>query len=263
MSSLIEIKEQILKAEKENEEKLKKEGFKQISSGKGYIVLSKDSQPSNSISSVNANKTFDIGNVFIKLPSSKYVQSTATLYLYGEEYLKIPMVLKCSVIPCAAFMRYIKSYPVVGTVVETLEKKKGFTNRFNVSVDVKASASIGFFGCEASLEVSTGFEYGKTVTSETTLTWTQTLTEGTYIVYQNVLVYAYIFYNATEVLVQGLNKGTPGANLRLIPSLNAAVMFVPINRDDPFTLRYSDVVWDPIEYDTLIDYLSSNTTKWT
>ncbi|KAM9959818.1 hypothetical protein ACTFIR_000919 [Dictyostelium discoideum] len=259
MSSLIEIKEQILKAEKENKEKLKKEG-KQISSGKGYIVLSKDSQPSNSISSVN-NPPDPL--VFIKLPSSKYVQSTATLYLFGEEHLKIPMVLKCSVIPCAAFMRYIKSYPVVGTVVETLEKKKGFTNRFNVSVDVKASASVGFFGCEASLEVSTGFEYGETVTSETTLTWTQTLTEGTYIVYQNVLVYAYIFNSVNEEWAGCLNKGTPGANLRFIPSLNAAVMFVPINRDDPFTLRYSDVAWDPIEYDTLIDYLSSNTTKWT
>ncbi|KAN0032364.1 hypothetical protein ACTFIV_006257 [Dictyostelium citrinum] len=149
---------------------------------------------------------------------------------------------------------------VVGTIEQTLEKKKGFTIRFNTSVEIKASASVGFFGFEASLEVTTGFEFEETISAETTLTWKQTLNEGTYIVYQNVLVYAYIF-PFIESNHQAINKSNPGVNLRHIPSLNSSLMFVPINRDDPFTLRYSDAVWEPVEYDTMIDFLASNPSK--
>ncbi|KAM9998409.1 hypothetical protein ACTFIY_008067 [Dictyostelium cf. discoideum] len=173
----------------------------------------------------------------------------------------LPKEFSCIVVPCAAFMRYLKSYPIVGTVEQTLEKKKGFTSRFNTSVELKASVSTGFLGCEASLEVTTGFEYEETVTSETTQTWKQTLTEGTYIVYQNVLVYAY-FLNEIPSIIDNINKNNTGVNMRYIPEINGAIIFVPVNRDDPFTLRYQDATWDPIEYDSLINHLAANPKKW-
>ncbi|KAK5581886.1 hypothetical protein RB653_003466 [Dictyostelium firmibasis] len=285
MDSEIKIKEELLKNEKENEEKLKKEGYKQISSGPGYVILSNAGESSFSVSSFNGpTGSFNLGNaqtattnfaidrhikmknppdplVFIKMPTSKLVVSSVT-FLYKLLSVPIPFEFPCTVVPCAGFMRYIKSYPVVGTVETILEKKKGYTTRFATSTQVKASASAGFFGCEASLEVSTGFEYEETVTSETTQTWKQTLTEGTYIVYQNVLVYAYIFSPFNKVNMDNINTNNPGVNLRHIPSLNASVMFVPINRDDPFTLRYQDAVWDPVEYDVLTNYLVSNPSKW-
>ncbi|EAL65987.1 hypothetical protein DDB_G0282815 [Dictyostelium discoideum AX4] len=280
MSEEIEFKLELLKLEKEHQEKLEKEGYKQITIGKGYTVLSKEEKPLQSVSSFNnpknvfnldqaqtANTNFAIDRhikmkvppdplVFIKMPRSKLVWAWVKISTGSSTTSLIG-----SFTPCAAYMRYIKSYPVVGTVEQTMEKKKGFTSRFNASTEIKASASAGFFGCEASLEVTTGFEYEETVTSETTHTWKQTLTEGTYIVYQNVLVYAYtivLSLNQTNTI----NQYNPGMNLRYIQQIDRAVMFVPINRDDPFTLRYQDATWDPVEYDSLINYLVANPSKW-
>ncbi|KAM9987421.1 hypothetical protein ACTFIZ_005436 [Dictyostelium cf. discoideum] len=280
MNHLIEFQESQLKIEKENEEKLKKEGYRPYMSGKGYTVLCKGDSPSVSVPSfinpkngfnfsdaVTANNNFTIDRhikmknppdplVFIKIPPSKVVWST--VLLNDDHDMKYRA--SCRVIPCAAFMRYVKSYPIVGTVETSLEKKKGYTQRFNVSAQIKASASAGFFGCEASLEVTTGFEYEETVTTEITQSWRQTLTEGTYIVYQNVIVYAYLLI-LTQDMVERLNRNNPGLGCKYI-AFETIVFFVPINRDDPFTLRYQDAVWDPVEYDDLISYLSNNTNKW-
>ncbi|KAN0018755.1 hypothetical protein ACTFIU_008688 [Dictyostelium citrinum] len=283
MASIIDFKENLLKLEKEKEEKLKKEGYEPILIGNGYTVLSNAKETSFSVSSsVNPKNSFQLGDaqivntnftidrhikmknppdplVFIKMSASKLVNSSVLLKM-DIMGIVMPFLFPCTITPCAGFMRYIKSYPIVGTVETSLEKRKGFTSRFQTSAEVKASASAGFFGCEASLEVSTGFEYEETVTSETIESWKQTLTEGTYIVYQNVLVYAYDFGEYNEKNFNSINKNNPGVNLKRVG--NNAVMFVPINRDDPFTLRYQDAVWDPVEYDTLIDYLVSNPNKW-
>ncbi|KAM9983383.1 hypothetical protein ACTFIY_000109 [Dictyostelium cf. discoideum] len=280
MNSLIEFQEKQLKIEKENEEKLKKEGYKPYIYGNGYTVLCKGDSPSVSVSSLvnpknsfnfsdakTANNNFTIDRhikmknppdpfVFIKMPPSKVVWSTVNLKVDNNQTFKA----SCRVIPCAAFMRYLKSYPIVGTVETSLEKKKGFTQRFNVSLEVKASVSVGFFGCEASLEVTTGYEYEETVTSEVTQSWRQTLTEGTYIVYQNVLVYAYVLI-LTENMVEVLNRNNPGINCKYV-AFETIVFFVPVNRDDPFTLRYQDAVYDPVEYDDLVSYLFKNTNTW-
>ncbi|KAN0021529.1 hypothetical protein ACTFIU_010136 [Dictyostelium citrinum] len=283
MTSIIEVKENLLKLEKENDEKLKKEGYKPILIGKGYTVFSNAKETSFSVSSsVNPKNSFEMGDaqivdtnftidrhikmknppdplVFIKMPSSKLVNSSVTFYVDVMGFI-MPIPFSCTVTPCSGFMRYIKSYPVVGTVEKSLEKRKGFTSRFQTSAEIKASASAGFFGCEVSLEVTTGFEYEETVTSEIIETWKETLTEGTYIVYQNVLVYAYDFGEYKEKNFNSINKNNPGVNLKRVG--NNAVMFVPINRDDPFTLRYQEAVWDPVSYDTLIDYLVANPNKW-
>ncbi|KAN0015024.1 hypothetical protein ACTFIU_001345 [Dictyostelium citrinum] len=252
--------------------KLKK-GFSQTLHGHNYVIYRNPSDSTSpkerfdfsNIKTVNTNfnidrnikmKTPPDAMVFIKMPSNKVVSTILPLYL-----IHFRMNYQCQVIPVAAYMRYIKSYPIVGTVVQTLEKKKGFTQRFQVSADIKGSVSGGFFGCEASLEVTTGFQYEGTVQSESTETWQQTLTQGSYIVYQNVLVYAYVVQVAST-FVDEINIENPGINLRWVPSLNASVMFVPINRDDPFTLQYSEKTNEPIEYDTLIDHLYANPSKW-
>ncbi|EAL66619.1 hypothetical protein DDB_G0281715 [Dictyostelium discoideum AX4] len=62
--------------------------------------------------------------------------------------------------------------------------------------------------------------------------------------------------------IETLNKTNPGANLKFVPTLNAMVMFVPMYRDDPFTIHYNDFVWDPIEYNTIIGLLVENSNKW-
>ncbi|KAM9998410.1 hypothetical protein ACTFIY_008068 [Dictyostelium cf. discoideum] len=245
MSSEIDIKLELLKLEK-----LKNEGYKQKTYGKGYTVLSKVEKPSQSVSSLNkqidlfvygqaqtVNTNFAIDRnikmkvppdplVFIKIPRSKIVYGKVDLKIKSEK--RVGWVNSFEIQPCAAFMRYIKSYPIVGTFEQTLEKKKGFTSRFNTSVELKASVSVGFKGCEASLEVKTGFEYEETVTSETTQTWKQTLTE--------------------EVI--------------LFIKIKKLWCYFCTNRDDPFTLRYQDATWDPVEYDSLIDYLAANPNKW-
>ncbi|KAN0028083.1 hypothetical protein ACTFIV_009912 [Dictyostelium citrinum] len=264
MDPTLEINSQHLNVEKEVLEKQKK-GFTQTLHGNNYVIYRNPSDSTNpkerfdfsKIKTVNTNFNIDRNikmknppdaMVFIKMPSNKVVSTTISLHM------GLQCTFNCDVYPVAAYMRYIKSYPIVGTVVQTLEKKKGFTQRFQVSANVKGSVSGGFFGCEASLEVTTGFEYESTVQSETTETWQQTLTQGSYIVYQNVLVYAYVIQVGSPY-VPLINSENPGIDLRWVPSLNASVMFVPINRDDPFTLQYSDNTNEPVEYDTLIEYL--------
>ncbi|KAM9963927.1 hypothetical protein ACTFIW_005568 [Dictyostelium discoideum] len=160
MSKEIEVKLELLKLEKENQEKLEKEGYKQIINGKGYIVLSKEEKPSESVSSFNNPKNiFDLANaqtantnfaidrhikmktppdplIFIKMPISKIISSKVKLFYRSMGGFVHLEEFDCAVAPCAAFMRYIKSYPIVGTVEQSMEKKKGFTSRFNTSTEV-------------------------------------------------------------------------------------------------------------------------------
>ncbi|KAN0033639.1 hypothetical protein ACTFIV_000101 [Dictyostelium citrinum] len=59
--------------------------------------------------------------------------------------------------------------------------------------------------------------------------------------YQNVLVYAFIFPKTSpDHIIELINEYNPGVTFDYIPTLNACVMFVPLNHNDPFTLRYED-----------------------
>ncbi|KAK5578517.1 hypothetical protein RB653_008189 [Dictyostelium firmibasis] len=279
----MEYKDKEKEKEKKEIEKKELKDFEIVSSGEKYKLLQrKDFKPKYSLTSYRSlDNIFKFENaqtsttnfsidrhikmknppdpfVFVKMPASKLVESYIKIVYEGEGYKEVPVWIT----PCSAFMRYIKSYPIVGTVTQTMEKKKGFTNRFTSTFETKASVSVGFFGCETSLEVTTGFEYEDTVTSEQTQTWSQTLTEGSYIVYQNVLVYAYIIYGGrSQQFNDMINRNNPGLNVRYFRD-DKSIFFVPINRDDAFTLRYQDNTWDPVEYDVLIDYLSNNHDKW-
>jgi hypothetical protein len=96
--------------------------------------------------------------------------------------------------PVAAYLVYIKkeSIPAGAHESYTLRKKKGFSRQFTTSIEVKAGVSAGIFGCEASLEVTTGFSYSETITDETEETWTRSVTgPRDYWTFQPCLVYAY------------------------------------------------------------------------
>eukprot|EP01132_Coremiostelium_polycephalum_P000434 gene434-549_t len=260
------------------------------SSDAPYYVITKKIHPSDNvnflITSSDAKRSFNMNDaqivdtnfgidrtivskvppdplVFLKLPSRKVVRTTVALRI--SNFISLPFYFDS--IPCCAFMRYVQTIPIVGTVEKSLEKKKGYTTRFQVSVELKAKVSAGIMGCDASLEVSTEFQYEKTVNEEKTEYWKQTLTEGSYIVYQNAIIYAYKWFNydhsnqENRNLFKLLNTHNPGLKLHLID--NNAYFFVPVNRNDPFTLRYSENVWNPAKYDDLIDFLTQNPSKWT
>lgn len=95
--------------------------------------------------------------------------------------------------PIAAFLAYVdkKSVPKGVTSSYTITKKVGFQQEFGRTVEIEVSVSKGILGCDASLSVTTGFQYKSTITNETTESWTDTVTgPATYWVYQPVIVYA-------------------------------------------------------------------------
>ncbi|KAM9958263.1 hypothetical protein ACTFIW_001124 [Dictyostelium discoideum] len=151
---------------------------------------------------------------------------------------------KCNfeVYPCSAFMRYIKSYPIVGTVTQTLEKRRGFTSRFNVSVSVTLGVSAGIGGCESNLSVTTEFSHEETISKEKTETWSQTLTEGKYNYFDQ--------FKSNH------------SDIEFFEIKGDKYFFAPVNRNDAFTIHYSDSDNEPVEYDALIKYLVSHPEKW-
>jgi len=168
--------------------------------------------------------------------------------------------------PIAAYMNYIDSFTVPGTQENTLTKKNGYSSRLVVSAEIKAGASAGIYGCNASLEVTTGFSYEQTITSEITETWKQTLPSGSYVVYQNCLLYAYKFHcREGAIFSDKLFMARYAAQGVKWYSRDDGYFyfFVPVFRNDPFTLKYSDQLYDPVPYDTVIAYVSeSGFEKW-
>jgi len=104
----------------------------------------------------------------------------------------IPVViLDVSVKPCAAYLHYVEMKTVPVQEQYTFTKFKGFITRFDTTTSVTAGVSAGIIGCNASLEMTTEFSYGEKITAQTQESWTVTTFPGTYVVFQQVLVYAY------------------------------------------------------------------------
>ncbi|KAF2072374.1 hypothetical protein CYY_006320 [Polysphondylium violaceum] len=191
------------------------------------------------------------------ITSIRFTPDPLTWTFYLSQGITDP---KCNfeVYPCAAFMRYIKSYPIVGTVTQTLEKRRGFTSRFNVSVSVTLCVSAGIAGCETNLSVTTEYSHEETISSEKTETWSQTLTEGKYSVFQNALVYAFKLLDKENI---GTFKSS-NKDIEFFEIKGDYYFFAPVNRNDAFTIHYSDSDNEPVEYDALIKYLVSHPEKW-
>ncbi|KAG0343216.1 hypothetical protein BG005_002536 [Podila minutissima] len=127
----------------------------------------------------------------VTVPKGKEVQTTLSLkcpHRFGHLDLIITQPVSVIAKPCSAYLHYVEAKILSGTEEHTLRKFKGFTSRFTASVEVKAGVKGGIFGCEASLEVTTGFSYGEEITEEKEETWKTTVSPGKYVVYQTVVL---------------------------------------------------------------------------
>ncbi|KAF2071564.1 hypothetical protein CYY_007116 [Polysphondylium violaceum] len=167
--------------------------------------------------------------------------------------------------PIAAYLIYLDSLTIPGTMSKAYSLKKGFTSNFEASVDVKASVSGGIEGvCDASLEVTTGFEYDETMQTEETVTTTETLTEGQYCIFQNGLLYGLKITIKSAVTLSGplylgiLNITVYPPKDKINQPTYILYCFSSCYRNDPFTIRYSDDLYSPLSYEELIDYVTGD-----
>ncbi|KAI9240051.1 MAG: hypothetical protein BYD32DRAFT_409431 [Podila humilis] len=210
----------------------------------------------------------------VTVPKGKEVETTVNLkVLVNVGIIEMPMNIPVAVHtkPCSAYLHYVEAKILAGTEEHTLRKFKGYTSRFTASVEVKASASAGIFGCEASLEVTTGFSYGEEITEEKEETWKTTVAPGKYVVYQTIVLYAYrvdpsaIIVGNSPVDKANIRKHNP--SVKFYDGKGAfskyLYFFVPMYRNSPFTIPYNDGLVDDVGYDTLIDHLvNSGFSKW-
>ncbi|KAF2076122.1 hypothetical protein CYY_002584 [Polysphondylium violaceum] len=207
------------------------------------------------------NSNFEIDEAIkLKSPPDSMVMVNAP---WTEMAGEVPFKVK----PICAYMNYINSLTVPGTIEKTLEKKNGYSSRFQTSVEIKAGVSAGIFGCNASLEVSTGFTYEETITSETTETWREILESGSYVIYQNCVLYAYWVQQPGgingAVKVARLMGEYAESGIQWYEREGESYFFVPVFRNDPFTLKYTDALYAPVPYNDIISYVTnSGSNRW-
>ncbi|KAF2076845.1 hypothetical protein CYY_001873 [Polysphondylium violaceum] len=187
-----------------------------------------------------------------------------SMVMVNSKFMKFKFVQNpdCEMKPIAAFMIYLNSLTIPGTISKTISLKKGFTSHFKATVEVKASVSAGIEGiCDVGLEVTTGFEYDETMETEETVTTTETLTEGQYCVYQNALLYALKINTTVQLTLPG-PVYLEGLGLTIYPPKDKIgkpsytfYSFSTCYRNDPFTIRYSDKLYSPISYEELYNYV--------
>ncbi|KAG0009452.1 hypothetical protein BGZ81_003380 [Podila clonocystis] len=209
----------------------------------------------------------------VTVPKGKEVATSVTLKCrvqLGSASLVIPALVSATAKPCSAYLHYVEAKILAGTEEHTLRKFKGFTSRFTASMEVKAGVKAGIFGCEASLEVTTGYSYGEDITEEKEEIWKTTVSPGKYVVYQTIVLYAYRFDPATISSEQSITKANIRENNSSIKFYDGKgsfskylYFFVPLYRNSPFTIPYHDDLVDDIGYDTLIGHLmGTGFPKW-
>ncbi|KAG0240457.1 hypothetical protein BGW41_006978 [Actinomortierella wolfii] len=210
----------------------------------------------------------------VSIPKEKEVDTWVMLSARPTDYNQAFVFgAHAKVKPCAAYLHYVESKVLAGTSEHTLRKLRGYTSRFNVSAEVKAGVKGGILGCEASLEVTTGFSYGQEITQEAEETWKTTVSPGKYVVYQPVVVYAYrvdpeslsaLIYK-TSVTKENIIVNNPSIKFYegKGPYSKYLYFFVPLYRNSPFTIPYSDDLVDDIAFDKLTDYIMGDGySKW-
>ncbi|KAG0043270.1 hypothetical protein BGZ83_011644 [Gryganskiella cystojenkinii] len=210
----------------------------------------------------------------VTVPKGKEVETTVLLNTrlnIGSISIVMPFPVVVHTKPCSAYLHYVEAKILSGTEEHTLRKFKGYTSRFTASVEVKASASAGIFGCETSLEVTTGFSYGQEITDEKEETWKTTVAPGRYVVYQTIVMYAYrldpstIKIGSSHVDKANIRQNNP--SIKFYDGKGAfskyLYFFVPMYRNSPFTIPYNDDLVDDVGYDTLVHHLMENGfSKW-
>ncbi|KAN0050438.1 hypothetical protein ACTA71_003562 [Dictyostelium dimigraforme] len=171
------------------------------------------------------------------------------------------MNVYCFCKPIACFLDFQGDKEIAGTVKTTLTKKKGSSKSSTIKVEATASAGASIMGCEAKLSVTSGYSYTSTEMEETTETWEETLTPGSYYKYQNIMMYAFCF-NDKWGDFKDIDE-----SWRLSSSTGIKVyygkdtqryFFFPVYRDDCFTKLYKEDFYSTVSFDEVSDYLTSD-----
>jgi hypothetical protein len=157
--------------------------------------------------------------------------------------------------PVGAYMVYLKKEFIPQGISEkhAFTKRKGYTSSYTASIEIKATAGFNVFGCETSLEVTTGFSYTSTIEEETTETWERTVTgPAEFWTYQPVLVYATQIRDTPDMRSY-LQRDYFSKNGKLY-------IFTPVFRNSP---TVSNTPVNPLDYKDFTNYLiNDGFSKW-
>ncbi|KAM9953731.1 hypothetical protein ACTFIR_008823 [Dictyostelium discoideum] len=171
------------------------------------------------------------------------------------------MDVYCFAKPVSCFLDFQGDKEIAGTVKTTLTKKKGSSRSSTIKVEATASAGASIMGCEAKLSVTSGYSYTSNEMEETTETWEETLTPGSYYQYQNIMLYAFIFND------EGDDFKALDESWQLSSSTGVKVyygkgtqryFFFPVYRDDCFTKLYKEDFYSTVSFDEVSNYLTTD-----
>eukprot|EP01132_Coremiostelium_polycephalum_P006702 gene6702-8298_t len=185
--------------------------------------------------------------------------------------------------PVSGYLNFVDSFKISGGNIEhSIKKRKGFTSKLEVSADTKNLLCGGILNCDNCLEIHTGFQYdgyhggqqqhhhsGFGIFTEMEDHWKINLKkEGSYMVYQTVLMYSYrlVFKNvsdASSALVQFRNWNLKPTTLRK-EGQYYVYFFVPVYRNDPIAvcLPNDTIPRSTIPYHKMVDFLNETTDQW-
>lgn len=189
-------------------------------------------------------------------------------------YLELSRALEfnMAVLPVAAYLHYNGTKVLSGTETHSLTMRKGFTKKFSASVDVKVKASLSISGCDVGMEVMTGFHYDQTISTKQEETWTTTVMPGKYVMYQLVLMYKFHinmlnFWEEEDSVERSWSIYRANPNIKFYDcveddgSLKYKYFFMPVYKNRPFTIPYSDSLFSTMSFDKLRDYLITSPYK--
>lgn len=159
--------------------------------------------------------------------------------------------------PVFAYLDYVDRYPVpTGSNIEhTFTKRKGFTQTFTESVNVKYSVGAAIDIVNASSEISVGFEASQAWSSEVEESWTTTLQgPATFYTYQIVLVYA---HRATSAANKFPNAFKYNKKSTLIGGWRTDLFYLSaINKNDLITVTspVAPLTWNQVQQYVLFDH---------
>lgn len=155
--------------------------------------------------------------------------------------------------PAGGFQYYEGKFSVPAgvSINEQLTIYKGYSSNFSSSLEYKDSISAGIFGCDASMEITTGFSYGATIETSAEVSWQVAVDGGDdgrdYWQYQVMILYA------TQVEDQPDVRSYLGRQAIQYTSKDGYLYyFVPVYRDAP---SISSKPIRPISQSDMISYL--------
>ncbi|KAM9994241.1 hypothetical protein ACTFIZ_005565 [Dictyostelium cf. discoideum] len=150
---------------------------------------------------------------------------------------------------------------IAGTVKTTLTKKKGSSRSSTIHIDATASAGASIMGCDIKLSVTSGYSYTSTDMEETTQSWEETLTPGSYYQYQNIILYAFMFddeYDNFKLIDESWQLSSVTGIKVYYGKGTQRYFFFSVYRDDCFTKLYKEDFYSTVSFDEVTNYLSTD-----